>query len=90
LGGGFWVYTYLMTQTSTATQITAQIAQARQTMQHMIQLGFGIEMRERQERRINALKAKLAAAGQIGSEYLATGPCGNASGRCNHWPQHSA
>lgn len=44
----------------TATQITAQIAQARELMQTMIQLGFGTEMRERQERRINALKAKLA------------------------------
>jgi transcription elongation GreA/GreB family factor len=49
-----------MNQT-TATQITAQIAQARQTMQDMIQLGFSTETRERQERRINQLKAKLAA-----------------------------
>jgi hypothetical protein len=61
-----------MNQT-TATQITAQIAQARQTMQDMIQLGFGIATRERQERRINALKAKLQAA----TNYEGTCPtCG--------------
>lgn len=54
-------YTYLMTQTSTATQITAQIAQAREVMQFMIAQGFAPQTRERQERRITALKAKLAA-----------------------------
>jgi hypothetical protein len=50
-----------MTTTAT-TPITTQIAQARQTMQDMITLGFSLEMRELQERRINALKAKLAAS----------------------------
>lgn len=47
--------------TTTATQITTQIAQARELMQTMIQLDFSTETRERQERRINRLKAKLAA-----------------------------
>lgn len=40
--------------------IETQIAEARELMQHMIALGFGTEMRERQERRINQLKAKAA------------------------------
>lgn len=24
------------------------------------------------------------------ADFQTPGPCGNASGRCNHWPQHSA
>lgn len=49
-----------MTTITATTPITEQIAQARQVMQDMITLGFGIAACERQERRINALKAKLA------------------------------
>lgn len=41
-------------------QITAQIAQARETMQGLIESGAGIATRERQERLINNLKAKHA------------------------------
>lgn len=51
----------MTTTTKTATQIAAEIGKARELMQTMITFGFGVEMRERQERRINRLKAKLAA-----------------------------
>lgn len=49
-----------MTQTSTATRITAQIAEARTTMQYLI--ATDSPLRARQERLINALKDKLATA----------------------------
>lgn len=39
-----------------------QLGEARATMQMMIRQGFGLEMRERQERRINALKTKIQRA----------------------------
>lgn len=48
-----------MTQTSTAAQITAQIAAARETMQYLISVNS--PTRELQERRINKLKAQLQA-----------------------------
>lgn len=51
------------TGTITTTQIAAQIAQAREHMQVLINNDvFSAATRERQERRINQLKAKLANA----------------------------
>lgn len=43
-----------------ATQIIAQIAQARDTMQHLIKVSASLPVRAAQERRIQALKTKLA------------------------------
>ncbi len=44
------------------TKTTAQLlGDARDLMQQMIASGFSIPMRERQERRINQLKARLAS-----------------------------
>jgi hypothetical protein len=46
----------------TTAQIIAELAAARETMQHMISQGFGLETRALQERRINALKNQLMKA----------------------------
>lgn len=40
--------------------LETQLGQARETMAYMIRQGFGLEMRERQERAINRLKNKIA------------------------------
>ncbi len=48
--------------TKTPAQLITELAAARETMQYMIRQGFGMETRALQERRINALKAKLAKA----------------------------
>lgn len=48
--------------TTTAAHITRRIADARLNMQLMIANGASIASRQQQERLINHLKAKLAAA----------------------------
>lgn len=48
-----------MTNPTTAQKLTAEIGQARETMEYLIKANASLVVRASQERRVNALNAKL-------------------------------